>query len=229
MREAPPVLHYHPRNGWCFLFAWGGRGGWIMHVSTPCCFEGMYKFNVDVEQVMRWFHFTNSGPIAKWGQKFCQAAWCLDYVIHTYVYIYMCIIYCNNIVYIIFFVSIKHNVWLLCNICSILFLLCRVWLLCSSELLWNEITLLGHFREMYTLGSSNIAGWKMDPNWRCMDPIKHGDIPASYVSLPERASQFAQLIQTCEKSCLWITFFPNMVAWRIDRCMKFRYSAILVA
>ena len=39
----------------------------------------------------------------------------------------------------------------------------------------------------YTPGSTNIAGWKMGgPGLsRCMDPIKDGDIPASYVSLPE--------------------------------------------
>ena len=30
----------------------------------------------------------------------------------------------------------------------------------------------------------NIAGWKMDPDWVDVYPIKNGDIPASYVSLP---------------------------------------------
>ena len=33
---------------------------------------------------------------------------------------------------------------------------------------------------------SNIAGWKMGaPDWVDVFPIKNGDIPASYVSLPE--------------------------------------------
>ena len=36
-----------------------------------------------------------------------------------------------------------------------------------------------------TLRSTNIAGLKMHPDWRCMDPIENGDIPASYVSLSE--------------------------------------------
>ena len=39
--------------------------------------------------------------------------------------------------------------------------------------------------EKYTPGSSSIAGWKMDPKWVDVFPIEHGDIPASYVSLPE--------------------------------------------
>ena len=37
----------------------------------------------------------------------------------------------------------------------------------------------------YTPGSTNIAGWKMDPYWVDVFPIKNGDIPASYVSLPK--------------------------------------------
>ena len=37
----------------------------------------------------------------------------------------------------------------------------------------------------YTPGSTNIAGWKMDPDWADVFPIEHGDIPASYVSLQE--------------------------------------------
>ncbi len=37
----------------------------------------------------------------------------------------------------------------------------------------------------YTPGSSNIAGGKMDPDWADVFPIKNGDKPASYVSLPE--------------------------------------------
>ena len=38
---------------------------------------------------------------------------------------------------------------------------------------------------IHTPGSSNIAGWKMDPDWVDAFPIKTRDIPASYVSLPE--------------------------------------------
>ena len=42
------------------------------------------------------------------------------------------------------------------------------------------------FRTIYTPGSSNIAGWKMgDPEWVDVFPIRNGDVPASYVSLPE--------------------------------------------
>ena len=37
-----------------------------------------------------------------------------------------------------------------------------------------------------TLRQTNIAGWKMDP-------IEIGDIPASYVSLPEGTSKSYQL------------------------------------
>ena len=40
----------------------------------------------------------------------------------------------------------------------------------------------------YTPGSTNIAGWEMDPDWVDVFPIKNGDIPASYVSLPEGIS-----------------------------------------
>ena len=36
----------------------------------------------------------------------------------------------------------------------------------------------------YTPGSTNIAGWKMDPDWVDVFPIENGDIPVSYVSLP---------------------------------------------
>ncbi len=35
------------------------------------------------------------------------------------------------------------------------------------------------------LSKPNIAGWKMDPDWRCRNPIENCDFPASYVSLPE--------------------------------------------
>ena len=38
---------------------------------------------------------------------------------------------------------------------------------------------------IYTPGSSNIARWKMDPDWADVFPIRNGDIPASYVSVPE--------------------------------------------
>ena len=37
----------------------------------------------------------------------------------------------------------------------------------------------------YTLVVPNIAGWKMDPDWVDDFPLKNGDIPASYVGLPE--------------------------------------------
>ena len=41
-------------------------------------------------------------------------------------------------------------------------------------------------KNIYTPGSSNIAGWKMGaPDGVDVFPIKNGDIPASYVSLPE--------------------------------------------
>ncbi len=32
---------------------------------------------------------------------------------------------------------------------------------------------------------SNLAGWKMDPDWVDVFPTKNGGIPASYLSLPE--------------------------------------------
>ena len=38
---------------------------------------------------------------------------------------------------------------------------------------------------IYTPGSTNIAGWKVDPDWVDVFPIWKWDIPASYVSLPE--------------------------------------------
>ena len=54
-------------------------------------------------------------------------------------------------------------------------LYCRLW--CVAEL-WKALLFLRG-----TLWKSNIAGWKMGArDWRCMDPIKNGDIPASYVS-----------------------------------------------
>ena len=39
----------------------------------------------------------------------------------------------------------------------------------------------------YPPEKTNIAGWKMDPDWRCISVFlfKMGDILASYVSLPE--------------------------------------------
>ena len=43
----------------------------------------------------------------------------------------------------------------------------------------------GLLQFLYTPGSTNIAGWKMDPGWVDVFPIENGDIPASYVSLPE--------------------------------------------
>ena len=48
--------------------------------------------------------------------------------------------------------------------------------------------------KIYTPGSSNIAGWKMDPDWRCMNPVKNRDIPASYVSLPEGILLMAEIL-----------------------------------
>ena len=42
------------------------------------------------------------------------------------------------------------------------------------------------FGILYTPGSSNIAGWNMDPDWVDVFPIKHGDIPASYVIVYQR-------------------------------------------
>ena len=43
-----------------------------------------------------------------------------------------------------------------------------------------------HTLFLYTKGSSNIAGkWGPRIEERCISVIKHGDIPASYVSLPE--------------------------------------------
>ena len=39
---------------------------------------------------------------------------------------------------------------------------------------------------VYASGSTNIAGWKMGaPDWVNVFPIENGDIPASYVRLPE--------------------------------------------
>ena len=41
---------------------------------------------------------------------------------------------------------------------------------------------------IHETGSSNIAGWLENGGpglSRCMDPIEHRDIPASYVNLPE--------------------------------------------
>ena len=35
---------------------------------------------------------------------------------------------------------------------------------------------------MGTLQYTNIAGWKMDPDWADVFPLENGDIPASYVS-----------------------------------------------
>ena len=44
------------------------------------------------------------------------------------------------------------------------------------------------------------------PDWRCMTPIKNGDIPASYVSLPEsmclRATPTFSWLMMAE--CLWV-------------------------
>ena len=38
----------------------------------------------------------------------------------------------------------------------------------------------------YTPGSTNLAGWRMDPlNFEDVFPIQNGDIPASYVSFPD--------------------------------------------
>ncbi len=52
----------------------------------------------------------------------------------------------------------------------------------------HRIFLGSSFRNAQGLGliSDHIAGWKMGvPDWRCMDPIKHGYFPASYVRLPK--------------------------------------------
>ena len=102
---------------WCF-FLLGGNGGdeslmWARHVVLK-----MYKFNVDVKQVMHGLHFTNSGPTAKWGQKFYPFWYFLFFVdgpgareatnfknlvlpemnvcthMHIYICIYICICIC---------------------------------------------------------------------------------------------------------------------------------------
>ena len=46
----------------------------------------------------------------------------------------------------------------------------------------------------------------MDPDWRCMDPIEHGDIPASYVSLPEGTPHVLRRY-LLHFSFLWVVFF----------------------
>ena len=38
---------------------------------------------------------------------------------------------------------------------------------------------------MYTPVNSQLAGWKMDPDWVDVFPIENGDTPACYVSLPK--------------------------------------------
>ena len=46
--------------------------------------------------------------------------------------------------------------------------------------------------------------WKMDPDWRCMDPIENGNIPASYVSYVSspKASQVTKF-KVCKLKGKW--------------------------
>ena len=59
----------------------------------------------------------------------------------------------------------------------------------AGEPLWPVVELSWpswlDLRVWNTPGSSNIAGWNMAPDWVDVFPIKNGDIPACYVSLPE--------------------------------------------
>ena len=127
-REAKSVLYqYPPRPDVFFLL--GGNGGdeslmWARHVVLK-----MYKFNVDVKQVMHGLHFTNSGPTAKWGQKFYPFWYFLFFVdgpgareatnfknlvlpemnvcTHMHIYIYICI-YIYVYVYVYIYTCVLH-------------------------------------------------------------------------------------------------------------------------
>ena len=53
---------------------------------------------------------------------------------------------------------------------------------------------------VHETGSSNIAGWKMvAPDWRFVFPMKHGDIPASYVIVYKRVNELDKI--TTKKTC----------------------------
>ena len=53
-------------------------------------------------------------------------------------------------------------------------------------------------KAVITLWLTNIAGWKMDPDWADVFPIEDGDIPASYVIVYQRLIQIGDTVDGSE-------------------------------
>ena len=72
--------------------------------------------------------------------------------------------------------------------------------------MWGSFPLYNDYGRKGTLFETNIAGWKMYPDWVDVFPIEHGDFPASHVS-------FKEYCITEEKMNRLNRFFFSILSW----------------